>query len=302
MNENYQTIYNQYTAWLDTLGFSGGVVYDYQHRVKDFFEWLQTQNVNHITVITQKHIDSYFNYLQTRPNKRRAGTLSASHLNHNFTAIDKLLEFLHQMGINNLPTPMGFRLTPDKEERIHNIQPLTQQQIKTLYSCIEHTYPDWNFAHRQIKHYQLKLIFALYYACGLRRKEGTRLQLQHIDFERRTVFVEKGKGYKDRIIPMSAGTYRELQDYIYNFRQPLKLSHSRLFIHSHNLLNSSLQDLQNACNDEQIQAKRLSLHILRHSIATHLLQNGMSIENISVFLGHSSLESTQIYTHIATRE
>jgi integrase/recombinase XerD len=59
-----------------------------------------------------------------------------------------------------------------------------------------------------------------------------------------------------------------------------------------------LKDLQKICTDENMRKKRITTHILRHSIATHLLQNGMNIENIALFLGHSSLVSTQIYTHI----
>jgi integrase/recombinase XerD len=64
------------------------------------------------------------------------------------------------------------------------------------------------------------------------------------------------------------------------------------------VLGNKLKYLQSVCDDENIKAKRLSLHVLRHSIATYLLQNGMSIENIALFLGHSSLDTTQIYTHL----
>jgi integrase/recombinase XerD len=302
MNTSYREINRNYTAWLDTLGFSSGVVYDYNARVRDFLEWLDTQGVSQINQLTQKHITTYFNYLENRPNKRKQGhLLSVSHLNHNFIAIDKLLEFLHGQGLQSAPVPTNYRMRVDKNERIRKLETLTQDQIKTLYNSIENTYLHFGFEHREIKHYQLKLIFTLYYACGLRLTEGLKLRLQDIDFERRTVFVEKGKNYKDRFIPMSAGVYSGLQDYIYNFRNRHKLPHSKLFLHSDNMLSKSLKDLQTTCEDEQIQQKRLSMHVLRHSIATHLLQNGMSIENIALFLGHSSLESTQIYTHIVER-
>jgi integrase/recombinase XerD len=100
---------------------------------------------------------------------------------------------------------------------------------------------------------------------------------------------------------MSSGVYKELQDYIYNFRHQLKLNHNRLFIHCEQALLLNLKYLKNICNDENIKAKRITFHLLRHSIATHLLQNGMSIENIALFLGHSSLDSTQIYTHLANK-
>lgn len=303
MNNSYREINRNYTAWLDTLGFSTSVVYDYKHRVSDFFEWLDTQGVIQINQLTQKHITSYFNYLETRPNKRRKGhLLSVSHLNHNFIAIDKLLEFLHGQGLKSTPVPTNYRMRVDKNERIRKLETLSQEQIKTLYNTIENTYLDLDLVYREKKQYTLKLIFALYYGCGLRLSEGSKIRLQDIDFERKTIFVEQGKNYKDRIIPMSAGVYNGLQDYIYNFRNTLKNTSQdlgkRLFIYTKGELNKMLNHLQSVCEDEQIQQKRLSMHVLRHSIATHLLQNGMSIENISLFLGHSSLESTQIYTHL----
>jgi integrase/recombinase XerD len=298
-NNSFREINKQYTSWLDTLGFSLGVVNDYKSRVRDFLEWLETQSVTQINQLTQKQISQYFSYLETRPNKRYKGKLlSISHLNHNFIAVDKLLEFLHGQGLQNIPSPTNHRIKEDKDERIRKIEILTKEQIKTLHSAIQNTYSNLNFAHREQKHYQLKLIFSLHYACGLRLKEGAKVRFQDIDFERKTVFVEKGKNYKDRIIPMSSGVYNGLQDYIYNFRNKLKLPHNRLFIQTPNALNKDLKHLQSVCEDEKIKQKRLSMHVLRHSIATHLLQNGMSVENISQFLGHSSLESTQIYTHI----
>lgn len=302
MNESYKTINAAFTAWLDTLGYSAGLVYDYTLRVRDLFEWLQEKNIQQITALKQGHIKTYFTYLEHRSNKRRKGALlGVAHLNHNYAAVDKLLEFLHQRGMHTAPIPTGKRIKPDQQERIRKIEVLSQTEIKTLYNCIGNTYPHFPHALREQRHYQLKLVFALYYACGLRRTEGINVQFQDIDFDRRTVFVQQGKNYKDRIVPMSEGVYRDLQDYIYNFRNRQRLPHERLFIHGDTAISKSLNDLQDACADTAIRAKRLTLHVLRHSIATHLLQNGMDIENIALFLGHSSLDSTQIYTHIVER-
>lgn len=299
MNTNYREINEQYAVWLDTLGFSNGTIYDWKYRVRDFLEWLETQSISQLNQLTQKHISQYFNYLENRPNKRRTGhLLSVSHLNHSFIAVDKLLEFLHGQGLQNAPIPTNYRLPVDKDERIRKIEILTQQEIKTLLDAIEYTYPTLNFIHREQNHYQLKLIFALAYGCGLRLSECLKIRFQDVDFERKTVFVQKGKNYKDRFIPMSTGVYRELQNYVYNFRNKQKASHNRLILKYKNDLNKMLKSLQNVCENEEVKQKRLSMHVLRHSIATHLLQNGMSIENISQFLGHSSLESTQIYTHL----
>jgi integrase/recombinase XerD len=299
MNTGYTAITAEYVIWLETLGFSEGMIYDCKFRIKEFFQWLENRQIQSINQLTNKHITEYHDYLETRSHKKDKGRLlSASHLNHNFLAIDKLLEFLHQYGMENAPVPTNYRMKMDEQERIQKIEVLTQQEVKTLLGSISNTYLRFNFAERQARQYELRLIFALYYGCGLRLSEGYKLRIQDIDFDRKTVFVEQGKNYKDRIIPMSNGVYKELQDYIYNYRNRLKLKHNRLFVSKKGTLHYKLKYLQTVCDDKNIKSKRLSLHVLRHSIATHLLQNGMSIENISLLLGHSSLDSTQIYTHL----
>lgn len=299
LNENFNEIKNEYAVWLTTLGFSSAVVVDYKDRTRDFFEWLETKNINTVNIITQKNVETYFDFLQTRPNKRRKGALSISHLNHNFLAIDKLLEFLHQMGLQTALTPTNYRIKPDKQQRINNIQPFTKEEIKTLQANINNTYSTFTFKQKEAKQEQLKLMFALYYGCGLRRNEGYKLTVNDIDFDKKTLFVKQGKNYKDRIIPMNISVCKALEHYIYNYRNLLKLNHKRLFTSTTGTLNNSLQHLHKITECEAIQSKKITLHILRHSIATHLLQAGMSIESIALFLGHSSLESTQIYTHLA---
>jgi integrase/recombinase XerD len=298
LNENFNEIKNEYAVWLTTLGFSSAVVVDYKDRTRDFFEWLETKNINAVNIITQKNVETYFDFLQTRPNKRRKGALSISHLNHNFLAVDKLLEFLHQMNFTTAPIPTNYRIKPDKQQRINNIQPFTKEEIKTLQANINNTYSTFTFKQKEEKQEQLKLMFALYYGCGLRRNEGYKLTVNDIDFDKKTLFVKQGKNYKDRIIPMNTSVCKALEHYIYNYRNLLKLNHKRLFTSTTGTLNNSLQHLHKITEYEAIQSKKITLHILRHSIATHLLQAGMSIESIALFLGHSSLESTQIYTHL----
>lgn len=301
MNKNYQSIHNQYGTWLDTLGFAYESAYNFKNMTVDFFEWLEKQNIYNIKLLTNQHIYDYFNYLQTRSNKKLERGLSTSHLNSNFVAIDKLMECLHQIGMENAPNPTNFRLNIDKQARIYNIQPFTQEEIKILQANIENTYPNINFLRRERIHEQLKLVFVLYYGCGLRRSEGYNLRANEIDFDKRTIFVRQGKNYKDRIVPMNDSIYKALQHYIYNFRNLQKVNHKRLLISHYSSLVENLRHLQQTCNNTTIKNKRLTLHILRHSIATHLLQNGMSVENIARFLGHATLDNTQIYTHIVER-
>jgi integrase/recombinase XerD len=223
--------------------------------------------------------------------------LSKSYLNKQFDAVDKLLQFLHQNGFTKTLLPINYRIKKSKEERVYNIIPFTQTEIKTLASGISKSAENLPFKQRERKEQQLKLAFALFYACGLRRSEGFAVTIGNIDFERKILFVEQGKNYKDRIIPLSENTYKLLQDYIYNFRALQKVKHQRLFINPIPTLIYWLRELHTACPDEELKQKRLSFHILRHSIATHLLENGMSIENIALFLGHESIATTQLYTH-----
>jgi len=299
MNASYKAIIEKYGIWLDTLGYSDGLIYGNKRRLQEFFEWLENRQIQSIKQLTNRHITEYHAYLETRPNKRFKGRLLCEmYLVHNFSAVDKLLEFLHQYGMANAPIPVKRPIKVDKTEQINKIQVFTQQEIKTLYNSIPNTYQSLDFEQRQNKQYELKLILALFYGCGLRQSEGYNLQVQDVDFDRKTVFVRQGKGYKDRIIPMNDNVCNTVKDYVYNYRHRLKLSHNRLFPCVKSTLKKKLKCLQSVCENENIKTKRLSLHILRHSIATHLLQNGMSIENISLFLGHSSLDTTQIYTHL----
>jgi len=299
MNTSYKAILDEYASWFDTLGYSYKTVCGNKSALQEFFEWLENRNVLGIDQLTDKHITNYRNYLENRPNKRHKGRfLSAVHLNRNFIAIDKFLEFLYQYGVRSAPVPVRKFIKTDKNERIYKIETFTQDEIKTMYNNIPNIYPDLNFAQRQTAQYELKLTFALFYGCGLRRSEGFNLQIQDVDFDNKTVFVKQGKNYKDRIVPMSSGVYKDLQEYVYNYRKQLKLNHNRMFVYDIQTQIYRLKHLQKICDNPQIKAKRLTLHLLRHSIATHLLQNGMSLESIALFLGHGSLDSTQIYTHI----
>jgi integrase/recombinase XerD len=304
MNTNYTELQNEYTKWLNTLGFSQSIEYHYTQHLKDFFEYLQQSNITHITQLTSKHVKEYFKYLQTRTNKvKKVGGLSIIHLNKNFMAIDKFLEFLHQMGMEIAAQPTNYRLKQDKQIRIDQIQPFTQEEIKELQANIKNIFPHFRYLLREKKQEQLKLFFVLCYACGMRRNEAHNLEIKDIDFDKKTIFIRQGKGYKDRIIPINKNVCKALEHYIYNFRNIYtgKPNHKRLFIDKVCILGRDLKELQRISTTQSIQSKKLTFHILRHSIATHLLQNGMSIESIGKFLGHSSLDSTQIYTHIVNR-
>jgi len=298
INLGHNAIIDKFEAWLGTLGYCSGFVKACCSNMFLFFEWLEERKKYVIGQLTDKDITDYYDFMKIRPNKIIIGKfLAESTLNQNFVAMDKLLEFLHQYGMEAAPLPSGYRLKVDQQERIDNIEVLTQDEIRILFDAVYNAYDHLPFAERWDKQHELDLILTLYYGCGLRHSEGYNLTLDDVDFNKRTVFVRQGKNYKDRVVPMSGGICDKLHDYIYAVRCHKKLNHNRLFICSKGMIPHKLKYLQACCDDEALKAKRLHLHTLRHSIATHLLQNGMSIENIARFLGHSSLDSTQIYTH-----
>jgi integrase/recombinase XerD len=302
MNTHYKALTEHYALWFDTLGYSPKTATRYTGIIMQFFSYLQANNINHISLLNHEHIKDYFDYVQTIKSRKTQETYSIIHLNDIFFAVDKLCQFLHDTGMNNAPAPLNYRIKIDqRQENIDKIEPFSIEEIKQLQKAIPDTYPKYSFKLQEQRHKELELIFALCYGCALRRMEAYKLTAKDIDFDRKTIFVNQGKGYKDRIVPINDNVCNTLKDYVYNFRNLLKLKHNRLFIHSLSELHNSLKEVQRATNNEQIQSKRIYFHILRHSMATHLLQKGMDVESISKFLGHSSLISTQVYTHIVNR-
>ena len=299
INTHYKAITEQYAHYFDTLGYNVNAGNRYANIIIPFFDYLQTNNIHHISLLNHQIIKNYFEYVQTLKSEKTHTIYSIAYLNEIFFAVDKLCQFLYDMGMKTIPTPTNYRIK--KEQNIDDIIPFSIEEIKQLQQAIPLTYQNRDFTLRTERHKELELIFALCYGCGLRRMEAYKLTAKDVDFDRKTIFVRQGKYYKDRIVPMNENVCNTLKDYIYNFRNRLKLNHNRLFVHSLSELHNSLKKVQKATNNEEIQSKRIYLHILRHSIATHLLQNGMDVESIAKFLGHNSLVSTQIYTHIVNR-
>lgn len=296
MNNSYNALINAYTEYLQTLGFAATTVYDFPRFVADFLLWLEQKGISRINQLTTKTVFAYFTHLEHARGKRTKQTFSTSHLNRNFFAVDKFLEFLHHNGLDTAPPPTRYLL---ERSRKKPLQFLTPDEIQTLYNTIPFTFPDLTFAIREARHKAVKLMLDLCYGCGLRRSEALNLKISDVNFEQRVIHVKQGKNYKDRFVPMSKKVYEGIQLFVYQYRRAYP-SHRPAYLYPFGsaAIAEALEMLVNNCNDETIKAKKPSLHTLRHSIATHLLQNGMTIENIARFLGHSTLESTKIYTHI----
>jgi site-specific recombinase XerD len=145
------------------------------------------------------------------------------------------------------------------------------------------------------------------YSCGLRLLEGVYLQVTHIDSERRMLHIQHGKGDKDRYVPLPEGTLQLLREYWSTHRHPVWLfpAPTRAGVSMSSATQpmdeSSVQRAFKAALQESGVQKHASVHTLRHSYATHLLEAGVNLRLIQAYLGHSSPKTTAIYTHL-TRE
>jgi site-specific recombinase XerD len=147
-------------------------------------------------------------------------------------------------------------------------------------------------------------MLAVYYGCGLRLNEGVHLELKDVMIDRQVLHVRKGKRYKERLVPMNPKTMQMITLYMDVGRPQLLQQYptERLFIDANKgkpMQRQSLYIRAKALVKQAGIKKKVGTHTLRHSIATHLLQSGMKLEQIQQFLGHSNLDSTQIYTHLS---
>lgn len=304
LNLSYQELYKQYGIWLESLGFAKCNVYSYPCMIYYLLQYLEDKGIHQINLLTQKHIQEYTSYLQTRKNLRRKGGLSNAHLNKNMDAIDKFLEFLHQRGLETAPIPTNYRLTVDKEEYVQSIKYLSKEEIQRLYDSVPSLFRRMIYRDREPRHALATLILDLCYGCGLRRSEAYNLHIEDIDIDKRLIYIRQAKGYKDRFVPMSGTISERVNYYIYQYRRFFNTDANLCHNNRKRLIPLGTGGVEHYYKSMRENAginPTAGLHALRHSIATHLLQNGMSLEQIAKFLGHSSLDSTQIYTHLVKK-
>ena len=294
----YKYLESSFREWLDILGYAPSTVRAFPTHVREFLYWMEQQGQTNIHKIDIPQIKAYYKQLSQRPNQRLGGGLSNSYLNVHLNALDKLLDYLRKQARIEIP-PTGIpQETPNPEP----VQPLTTKQIHQLYEAItiyEEEHP--------VLALRDHAILAVFYDCGLRRNEGVSLDVSDVHYDNRLLEVRTAKGGQPRFVPFSKTTSECLQNYRYESRPHLIKERERtsaFFIGMRgnrmngNSLNVRLKHIQQQTNDPILQQQPLHLHTLRHSIATHLLYQGMELEKVARFLGHRSLESTQIYTHL----
>ena len=172
---------------------------------------------------------------------------------------------------------------PKRAKALPNV--LSKEEVKKILD-----------AHSNLKH---KAMLSMIYSCGLRRSELLNLKFSDIDSKRNIVIIRQSKGKKDRITPLSAKILDLLRNYYKEYSPK-----TYLFEGQEKNTQYSARSLEEVLKKSVRLAsinKPVTLHWLRHSYATHLLESGTDLRYIQELLGHNSSKTTEIYTHVSTK-
>jgi len=256
-------------------------------RVGEFLDWMTENNVAEINEITGRKVKKYFNELSKRKSKKTGELLTPWALRAYLMIINRFARYIRHIGEGNIEVPVSFAGKIDQE-----IIVLRQSEIERIYQVIDDSFLGLRD----------RAMLGVLYGCGLRRNEAEHLELSDLILDRNLLYVRKGKGYKERHVPMVKKVKTDLVNYV-QLARPIFLTnqiHQALFIST---VGKPLGGLSIYNRIKRLYKlaeinEKAATHTLRHSIATHLLMSGMKLTQIARFLGHSSLESTQIYTHL----
>jgi integrase/recombinase XerD len=285
----YRDYVREFSRHLQRLGYNRPSWKSQPACLREFLHRLEQQGLTELENITPSHIQEHYNYLLERPNQQRGGLLSGSTIEGHLYAL-KLFFFQQETLGAITANPISGLVFPRHTHPERAV--LTIEQVKQLYAACGSL--------------RDKALLGIFYGCGLRRAEAERLNIADVQFRNRLLYVRQGKGRKRRVVPMGEQVAGDLQEYFHQERsqylQQQNEDSRQAFI-----LNRHGQRMRG--NDYGRKFKQLvqkaglpdhySLHHLRHSIATHLLEGGLSLEQVRDFLGHNCLESTQIYTRVS---
>ena len=258
----------KFKQWMRSKRYSESTISTYSEALKSFLVFYREKPV---AEINNEDVIIYNNEYILK-NK-----LSASYQNQIVNAIKLFFKTIREtkIDIDKIHRPKRAKLLPNV---------LSKEEVKLILN-----------AHSNIKH---KMMLSLIYSCGLRCGELLALQPVHIDSQRNIVLLKNSKGQKDRIVPLSPKILDMLREY-YSLYKPTKY----LFEGQAGVAydSRSLQQvLKQALHKAQV-TKPATLHWLRHSFATHLLESGTDLRYIQELLGHNSSKTTEIYTHVSTK-
>jgi integrase/recombinase XerD len=266
---NIQQHLFSFKNYMNYRRYSQNTIKTYSDALDIFFRFFQNKTIESLT--KEDLIQFNTEYILKK-------NLSSSYQNQVINAIK-----LFYRNRFNRSMEVDFIQRPRREKRLPNV--LSKNEVKTILE-----------APTNIKH---RAMLSLIYACGLRRGELLNLTLKDILSDRNLLFIRQSKGKKDRVVPISPKIIVMLREY-YKAYKPKTWLFEGQFPNT----RYSEKSLENVLKQSLIKAKiskKVSLHWLRHSYATHLLENGTDLRYIQELLGHSSSRTTEIYTHVSTR-
>jgi integrase/recombinase XerD len=281
----FLALHGQFTQWHAMTGYTDKNPLRY---LAEFLCYLENKEVKSLQQLQPGHITNYIEHLLQRPNHNSPGALSAVTVNKHVTTLRMFSRFLQVGGYQ------AIAINPARFKQSSNRKWLSQEEIQALYKA----------AGQSPLSQRDTVMLDIFYGCGLRAKEGIALDLQDVLFDKSLIHVGKGKNYTWRYVPITKQVKNNMLQYINGSRKELVKGNEK---EQPLLISGKGKRLAKPSIWWRIEYLRkaagightVGLHALRHSIATHLLQNGMKLEQVKNFLGHKSLESTQIYTHLA---
>jgi integrase/recombinase XerD len=284
----FRRVHHEFEKLVYSKGYKTGRGTQYQAAVREFLAWMETKNFYAPRDITSQVCEAYYEYLISRQNCTRKNTaLSNITINHHLLGLRLFMDHLWHTG--HLHRVVA--IAPNHDSAPEKKEILTREEIAMLYAAC-------------VSHLEIALL-ALAYGCGLRRQELCNLEIDDIIFHKRLLVVRNGKGNKTREVPMSETVYRQLRNYAQTDRIHY-LCGSVLF-HRHFLitpagipangvfLNRRLQYITRRSGNPALTKKEVTLHFLRHCIATHLVENGADLTFIRDFMGHESPNTSSLY-------
>jgi len=290
----YQNLSQHYYQYLLKLGYHAHTSRSQYNYIKEFLYWLEQKGRLDISEVTTSELEDYYDYLSSRPSMNNGTTLSEKTTFAHLRNVRDLFTMLQKEGVVKVNPYGGLSLSApqSKVERII----LSQEEISQLYEVAESA--------------QERAILSLAYGCGLRANELRKCNVEDVKLRTKLLIVPSGKGLKRRVVPMSKGVVKDLAEYYYQERENLKMGKDyrpglkAFMLHSRGgrmqswTYNKYLKKMIERTESYSMKIKKITIHSLRHSIASHLIQQGIETEQVRLFLGHSQLETTQIYTHI----
>lgn len=269
LSQNNIEVLERVKLWMHSKRYSSSTIHSYLECLTLFCKWM---NGIAIQDISQKNIIDFNNQYILR--KR----LSATYQSHFISALKMVFNVCN---FDNLVIEELVR--PKKPKRLPNV--LSKEEVKLILGC------QINIKHRTM--------LSLIYSCGLRRGELLNLKLNDIDSKRGLVIIRQAKGRKDRVAPLSDKMLTLLRDYFMAYKPKMWLFEGQggTGPYDERSLASVLKQALEKCKID----KPVTLHWLRHSYATHLLEGGTDLRYIQEILGHSRSTTTEIYTHVSTK-